>query len=64
VTALRWQKAQRILRYVGMGIGIFLIAVESFDAIVTPRPDWFWFGAGLYLIWLCRPRTHVTNTPS
>ncbi len=64
MTALRWQKAQRILRYVGIGIGIFLIAIEGFDAIVTPQPDWFWFGAGLVLIWLCRPRAGVTETPS
>jgi hypothetical protein len=41
---------------VGTAIGIWLLVMECFDALVTPKPDWLWFGAAALLIWLCRPR--------
>lgn len=56
MTASRWNGLRRIYRWSGMTIGIFLILVECLDAMVTPRPDWLWFVAALWLIFLCRPR--------
>lgn len=61
---LHWQTLCKAYRRTGIAIGIFLIAMECFDAMVTPKPDWFWFGAGLLLMWLCRPRARGTETPS
>lgn len=52
----RWQTLLAIYRWTGIAIGIFLLVMDGFDAMLTPRPDWFWFGAGILLIWLCRPR--------
>ncbi|MBW8842472.1 MAG: hypothetical protein JF608_11830 [Sphingomonadales bacterium] len=53
-------KALTILRWIGVAIGAALLTLECFDAIVTPRPDWFWLGAGALLIFLCRPRKRLT----
>jgi len=56
MSAFRWQSLLRIYRWVGIAIGIWLLVMECFDALVTPKPDWLWFGAAALLIWLCRPR--------
>lgn len=52
----RWQSLLGILRWIGVAIGAFLFVMEIFDALVTPRIDWVWFGLAAALIYLCRPR--------
>jgi hypothetical protein len=42
------------LCWLGITIGVAPIVIECFDAVVTHRPDWLWFGAGGLLIALCR----------
>lgn len=61
MTVSRWQRARPILRGIGVAIGILLFLMECFDALVTPRPDWLWFGAAILLIWLCRPFRSVAG---
>lgn len=56
MSASLWQTLLAIYRWTGIAIGIFLLVMECFDAMLTPRPDWFWFGASILLIWLCRPQ--------
>ena len=51
------QRAPAILRWAATIVGLMLILVECFDAMVTPRPDWIWFGAAALLMWLSR-RSH------
>ena len=45
MSAFRWQRLLRLYRWVGIAIGIWLLVMECFDALVTPKPDWLWFGA-------------------
>ena len=53
---MSWAKILTILRWIGLAIGVALLAIECFDALVTPAVDWLWFAAGALLIFLCRPR--------
>jgi len=56
-----WQRLLRLYRRAGMAIGIFLLMMEFFDAMLTPRPDWLWFAAAGLLMFLCRPRAPVAD---
>lgn len=56
MTPERRHGLRRAYRASGIAIAICLIAIECFDAMVTPRPDWLWFGAAIGLLILCRPR--------
>ena len=57
--SLHLPSLQRLYRRAGIAIGIFLLAMECFDVMLTVRPDWFWFAAAGLLIFLCRPRAPI-----
>ena len=60
IRRVRWLT---ILRWIALATGVALLLMECYDAMVTPRTDWFWFGLAILQIVICRPRKRAVNVP-